>query len=417
MTDPDNWRNPVSSLSVPTEAVLKYGDNYVDHIIDPTWLTHVNVIRSYLDESYSIDFPKSKLPITVSTGSHKLAWGRTATEKFTDRIIPVLRDAGTVTMKMKTIIHQAVSDAVRFGNSTIIVTDDGGVRVSNPTTSFATISPFGTIHYQEDLGDDISLHSLDGEECFLTTAELEGSSPVDAMQTFTIFYRADAIHPLGQSRISPALQGIIKSASRNLVREEIASEWHSSPQRYVNGLWADLDPSVPGAMNKMEAGGGTVIGFPRHPVDDSFLQLGEFSQSDFTPFTKLHEQFARDAAAASNLSPDEFGVPGTALASADALAASKEDLVIECTRFSESIQDTIQAFLVEVAWINGEPTPRLSWANPSTPSRASQADAFVKLAAAIPGMASSKAAMAWAGLPEEVIADLFADSVLNLPEE
>ena len=65
--------------------------------------------------------------------------------------------------------------------------------------------------------------------------------------------RSSAAKPLGKSRLSNTVRRIIQEVGRLKRREEIAEEFYSLPQRYINGLaeGAKKDPNLDSAIGKV----------------------------------------------------------------------------------------------------------------------------------------------------------------------
>lgn len=367
------------------------------------WVNHVRLIRSFLDEDYAVKGSRAVQAISKIC----LPWGRIGVEKYCDRVIPHIQNGDDNTAAAEVAIYDAVYDCTAFGNSTIITDADGGVRVSSPENSIATRDVFGKITFKESFKDGTETISEDGN--LLKRKSINDPWEDTGCKTFTIFNGVSSAHPNGRSRITPAVRKTIVEASLNRMRASVASDFHAYPQRILNGFWGQLKPNDNDAIKRLKVGADQIIGLPLGPNGEK-LDITTFPPSDFTPFLKLHESFARDCAAAFNIDAAEMGIVAMVPSSADALYLSKEDLVLEVTRFEKSITRVLQKLLEEVA---EDPKVKLTWAEPATPSKASQADAFVKLAAVIPALAQSRAALAWAGLPGELADELSEEMFTN----
>jgi hypothetical protein len=367
------------------------------------WNGEVDDIRRFLDAEYGTGLggnAQTKKALKYAPND----WARIGLEKFTDRIILQLANADVLVFaRFSEAVSQMVNDCVTFGNSTLII-GENSCRVSAPELGKAKQDSFGQTCYVEELpdgtrcasGPDGVLYLLEGDLMMPTT-----------FTTFSIFNKPDYIHPYGRSRITPAIRKLIRRATRNAERAEIVEEFHSFPQRIINGIWQDFsaDGSAE-AVKKLNAGLTTMIALPNNPITGEKLSISELSQASLEPFSKKHDELARDVASSFNIDPSELSVAQTNPSSADALYAAKEDLVVEISRFETSITPTISKAAQAYANMMGESTPTVSWAEPATPSKNSQADAFVKLASVLPALKTSPAALRWAGLPDELVKEL-----------
>lgn len=367
------------------------------------WNTNVNEIRSFLDENYTVDLLGN---FGVGIGCKgQMAWGRIGLEKFVCRVIPQVSGSTDRSGDITEIINAAVFDTVAFGNSTIIVNRDGEMRVSTPEHSFASKSVFGDITFMEKFPGGQESKLMDGQ---LWTREKETDEwKATGAKTFTLFYRHSGLNTSGKSRITPAIREIIRAASRNEVRKEEVAENGSFPQRVLNGVYAELAEHEEELL-KIAFGGNKITTIPAGP-DGEKVDITQFDAVSFEPHLKLKESLARDCAAAFNIDAAEMGVTTQVPSSAEALYMSKEDLVLEISAFERSITRTLQKFIDYSFEIVNEKTSKLFWAEPATPSQASQADAFVKIAAVIPALKYTRAGLHSAGLSLEVVDELLSE--------
>lgn len=379
------------------------------------WQSEVNEIRTFLDENYQVSLGGPSLAnYNIAGVNAQLAWGRIGVEKFCDRVIPRLtgKYSDNISSYIPTI-RSAIRDCVSFGSSTIIVDANGEMRISSPENSAVAMNAFGNISFQETF-DNIKTRLNDDGFLEISRNDSDKFMPTDTM-AFTIFYNASASHPFGVSRISPAIRNAIRAASRNKLRAEIASNYYTYPQRIINGAWdgiadGDAGDELINGISKIVAGVSQVIMLPKDPDTGEKMDLQEWSASDGGSYERTQTLLATEVATAFNIDPSELGVIKTNPASAEALYATKEDLVLEVSAFEQSIRGQLQAVIVRLCETLGiDDVPTIGFAEPSTPSKASQADAFVKLASVLPQLKYSPAALSWAGLPDELANALIQD--------
>lgn len=383
------------------------------------FFNEVKDVRSFLDESYV-----ATLSTKVTRHSDcQVPWARILIEKFCDRIIPHVSGENQHVEKAISTIMVAIKNAVSFGNGTVVVDSDGKVRASVPECSYAKMDAFGDVTFYEehinveDKKEILKVYGIDG--ILFYEWEDEDGNPIlveTDSRFFSFFYHEDGSAPYGKSRISPAIRASIKEASRNKIRASEAANFRTFPQWVINGIWEGIDPSVADGVGKMLAGVSQVVGIPRNPDNGEKVSIEEFSSSDFSSYEAQHDILAKEVAAAGNLSPTELGVTAAQPSSAEALNAAKEDIVLEISAFERKIHWTLQALFDAISEVTGTDKVQLMWQEPSTPSKASQADAFVKIASVMPQMKYSKKALAWAGLPSDVIAEITEFSEMIVEE-
>lgn len=387
-------------------------------ILDSNWISEVNDIRSFMDEDYDVPLGGGGYSrTTMGKQSSQLAWARIGIEKFVMRVIPQIIPSGNdVKTNSKIInylspyIRKACKDAVVFGNSTILLdTASGMVRVSTPETSCASIDPFGHISFEEQIYNITNFSYYDGGDNrdFMISCVDDDDITDTTVKTFTIFYGADGAHRYGSSRISPSVRSSIRAASRNKIRAEIASNFYAYPQRVINGAWEEMDPSIMNGAKAMASGAATIQILPKDPSTGETLEYKQLDGTDFTPFINMQEQLATEVAIALGINLDELGVVKTGSAtSADGIYASHEAISVEIEAWEQSITKTLQDFIDAYTDSIGVPYATLTWREPAQPSKASAADAAIKLVSAFPALADSPAVLKWAGLPNDVLRDI-----------
>lgn len=373
-------------------------------VLDADWLSSVQDIRSFLDEDYSVPLSGGGYAQrNLSPGSSQLPWGRIGIDKWSDRVIPLLNvskgELSTQWQSVVSIIKQACRDAISFGNSTIVVDSDGELRVSTPETAVATKTPFSTT-FVEAFG---TVKTMAGDDGVLLISRDNDEYVDSGAMAFSIFYGADGAHPHGTSRLTPAIRSCIRAASRNKIRAEIAANFYAFPQRVINGAWEGMDRSVGLEQAKLLAGAATVQVIPKDPETNEKLDVTQLPASSFEPFIAMQKQLATEVATGFGISYDELGVTTTSPQSADAIYAMKEGLSLAITSWEQQITDVIQAMVVRVAELWECEAPVLTWQEPALPSKASAADAAIKMVSAFPALKDSLAVLSWAGLPASVL--------------
>lgn len=391
-------------------------------IIDQDWLSEVGDIRSFMDEDYSVPLGRNNMyNVSLGRGNSQLAWARIGIEKWNMRVIPKIVSSGdaveynnAVLARLIPYIRKACKDAVTFGNSTVIIDrDNDNIRVSTPENSFAKIDAFGTVIFTEDLGDicNISCSTADDGSDSAIICMQKGMEPVKTnIHTYTIFYGDDGSHPCGSSRLTNSVRSSIRAASRNKIRAEIASNFYTYPQRVINGAWEEMDRSILSGAKTMASGTTSIQVLPKDPITGDKLDYTQFSSADFTPFITLQEQLATEVATALGINLTELGVVKSGDASnADSVYASHEAISVAIEAWEQEIAPVVQDIVDEYTKMKGIPSAYIAWREPAQPSKASAADAAIKLVSAFPTLADNISVLRWAGLPDDVLSSIKSD--------
>lgn len=385
------------------------------------WEAEVADVRSFLDENYAIPLSGGGYARrALSQQQTQLPWGRIGIERFCERVQPVISGVDETSgfwSEVITSIKKSAFDAVAFGNSTMIVDEDATIRISTPEHGTASRDPWTTT-FIEIWGDTIARSMDDG----VMTISTNGGNTWKGTgsMSFPIFYGQDGAHPQGASRLSPAVRNTIRAASRNKARAEIAAQFYAFPQRIFNGVWEELETTkTKDGLASMSVGAQTIAMIPAGPNGEK-MDVTQLPAASFEPFIDMQRSLAIEAASGLGLAYSDLGVTTAQPQSADQIYALKETLSIAITSWEMEITPSIQAMLVRLAEIRDEgEEPVLTWAEPSTPSKASAADAAVKIVGAFPALRDSPAVLRWAGIPQTVLQqameDLGIDKLSDLP--
>lgn len=138
-----------------------------------------------------------------------------------------------------------------------------------------------------------------------------------------ITHRQSADRPFGKSRISNTVRRIVDEVGRLKVRYEIAAEFYSAPQRYVNGL---ADGSIAGS--DLEAALGKIWAISKDE-DGEKPEIGQLAQMSINQFSDQKKDLARDFCAETALTLRNLGYETSNPTSAESLSAMSDDLLLE----------------------------------------------------------------------------------------
>lgn len=220
-------------------------------------------------------------------------------------------------------------------------------------------------------------------------------------------YRPTFEKPLGQSRINRAVMSITDSAVREALRTEISAEFFTSPQKYLLG--ADTDAFK--HKTKWEAYIGNIFAVGRDENGD-LPTFGQLSQGSMQPHTDYMRALAARFSGETNVPISTLGIIHDQPASAEAIYAASEPLIIECEDYNDSARETLRTLaLMALAAEHGVSLDSLddryrdftpNFRSPAMPSVVSQTDAMVKLASAVPGFAGTDVFFEQVGFAEDM---------------
>jgi len=152
--------------------------------------------------------------------------------------------------------------------------------------------------------------------------------------------RASANKPLGKSRLSNTVRRIIQEVGRLKRREEIAEEFYSLPQRYINGLaeGAKKDASLDSAIGKVWA--------ITKDEDGDKPEIGQLAQMSINQFETAKKDKARDFCAETALTLRNLGYETGNPSSAESLVAMSDDLLLEAMNSQEEMGKQIKEIAI-----------------------------------------------------------------------
>lgn len=206
-----------------------------------------------------------------------------------------------------------------------------------------------------------------------------------------ITHRQSADRPFGKSRISNTVRRIIDEVGRLKVRYEIAAEFYSTPQRYVNGL---ADGSVDNAT--LEAALGKIWTITKDE-DGEKPEIGQLAQMSINQFSDQKKDLARDFCAETALTLRNLGYETANPTSAESLSAMSDDLLLEAqacqTEFGREFREiaiSARMAIEKIATIpSGLRDIQAAWKPVFQIDVASAGDAAYKLIQAMPELAGT----------------------------
>ncbi len=144
-------------------------------------------------------------------------------------------------------------------------------------------------------------------------------------------HRQSADRPFGKSRISNTVRRIVDEVGRLKIRYEIAAEFYSAPQRYINGI-------AEGTMDNanLESALGKVWGITKDE-DGEHPEIGQLAQMSINQFSDQKKDLARDFCAETALTLRNLGYETANPTSAESLSAMSDDLLLEAQESQQEL--------------------------------------------------------------------------------
>ena len=221
-----------------------------------------------------------------------------------------------------------------------------------------------------------------------------------------LVYSPELDRPMGKSRISRAVMSIVDSGVRASLRAEISAEFFTTPQRYLLGA----DEKIFKDKSKWEAYIGNIFAITPNQETGESPQYGQLAQMSMQPHVDYLRSLAAQFAGETGIPISSLGVVHDNPASAEAIYAAREDLIVEAESLNvtngvalRNIGLLIHAIknnttIDELSEAEKSITPRFK--NPSTPSVVSQSDAIVKQCSVLPYLAETEVALEELGYNE-----------------
>lgn len=153
-------------------------------------------------------------------------------------------------------------------------------------------------------------------------------------------HKSSADRPLGKSRITNTARRIIQEVGRVKRRYEIAGEFYSTPQRYINGLaeGAEKDASLDSTIGKVWA--------INKDEDGEKPEIGVLTQMSISQFSDAKKDLARDFCAETALTLRNLGYETGNPSSPESLAAMSDDLLLEAQTSQTEMGEQIKQLAI-----------------------------------------------------------------------
>ena len=149
------------------------------------------------------------------------------------------------------------------------------------------------------------------------------ANPTGRPLLHVLTHRQSADRPFGKSRITNTVRRIVDEVNRLKVRYEIAAEFYSTPQRYINGLAEGAEGN-----SKLDTALGKIWAITKDE-DGEHPDIGQLQQMTINQFSDQKKDLARDFCAETALTLRNLGYETANPTSAESLSAMSDDLLLE----------------------------------------------------------------------------------------
>lgn len=178
--------------------------------------------------------------------------------------------------------------------------------------------------------------------------DLDESQPL--MVAFT--HNSTGFKPFGQSRITKAVQSLTRDAVRALWRMELSSAFYSIPQRYIIGLSDEMYDAL--ASDKTRQYLDSLFIATRD--DDGAPTYGQLSGNTPQPFVDEIRALGCQFSGATGVPLSSLGIVTDNPISAEAIAASREDLIMTAERDIAADQASLKRLALLAMAVEGDTT-------------------------------------------------------------
>lgn len=241
------------------------------------------------------------------------------------------------------------------------------------------------------------------------------ANPTGRCLLHPLTHRQSADRPLGKSRITNTVRRIIQEVSRLKRRSEIAQEFYSTPQRYLNGLaeGAEKDPKLDSAIG--------LVWTTTKDEDGEKPEIGQLPQMAIDGFVEAKKDYARDFCAETALTLRNLGYETSNPTSAESLTAMSDDLLLEAANSQAEMGEQIRQIAITLRMsldeVNQVPTSLKSitpsWRPIFQLDVGAAGDALFKLLTAMPELAGTVPAYRMLGFTIKEAEDLIARRAIS----
>lgn len=222
------------------------------------------------------------------------------------------------------------------------------------------------------------------------------ATPLDRPLMELFAFRPTGTKPFGQTRITKTVRNISDEVVRTLQNMAVSSAFYAHPQKYLMGLNDEQYDKLVSSKWKLTIDSMLLT---TRDDDGNVPTFGQLPAVSPQPYIDIVRSYAALFSGATGVPLNSLGIVQDNPSSAEAIAASREDICIAAQDLIESNSVSLRnVALMAMAVAEDKTIDELSdtqksvmahFKDPSMPSIVSQADAMVKIAAADPDFAGT----------------------------
>ena len=242
------------------------------------------------------------------------------------------------------------------------------------------------------------------------------ATPLDRPMMEAFCFRPTGTKPFGQTRITRTVRYLVDEVERTLRYMAVASSLYAAPMMVANGLTDEQFDAMSGKKWSLYTTSWLLATRDENGNTPTFEKL---SASSPQPYIDAIQTYAKLFSGATGVPLNSLGIVQDNPSSAEAIAASREDVCVAAEDCIESNRESMRnvalmAMAVEQnTTIDGltdaQRTVTPNFRNPTMPSLAATADAVTKIAGIVPEFAQSAVFWEMLGMSEDAKGRVMSD--------
>ena len=235
-------------------------------------------------------------------------------------------------------------------------------------------------------------------------------TPLDRPMMEAFCFRPTGSKPFGQTRITPAVRYYVDEVQRTLRYMAVSGALYATPKDILTGITDDQFKAMNGNQFSVMV---TSLFMATRAKDGSVPDYKRLQASSPQPYIDSIATYAKLFSGATGVPLNSLGIVQDNPASAEAIAAQREDICVAAEDCIETNRESMRnVALMAMAVAENKTMDQLTdeqmtvmpdFKNPMRPSLASTADAYVKIAGVLEGFAQTREFLRGQGFtPSEV---------------
>lgn len=240
---------------------------------------------------------------------------------------------------------------------------------------------------------------------------VSNDTPLDRPMMEAFCFRPTGTKPFGQTRITPAVRYYVDEVQRTLRYMAVSGALYATPKDILTGVTKDQLKSMEGS--KFSVMVTSLFMATRDPKSGQVPDYKRLQAASPQPYIDSIATYAKLFSGATGVPLNSLGIVQDNPASAEAIAAQREDICVAAEDCIETNRESMRnVALMAMAVAENKTMDQLTdkqlsvmpdFKNPMRPSLAATADAYVKIAGVLDGFAQTREFLRGQGFtPSEV---------------